>query len=504
MEGLIACMGVRRQSILGRSACPDCPVSPPGLPLRPGSAVAVDCRVSYLSPAARSGFRPARHRTRTRNRHTVGKGTSLVHCDRTDVGRKRATNQDSLACLPPSSPAQYRQRGWLFLVADGMGAHAAGERASAIAAERVPLLYAKSAPRSPPLALKRSIEAVNDEIHSSGESTPGLKGMGTTCTALAILPRGALVGHVGDSRCYRVRAGSVEQLTRDHSLVWELEASKPAGSDAVSLGTWPPKNIITRSMGPNADVQVDIEGPFPVEEGDVFLLASDGLSGQVADEEIGLFASQLEPRDAAEALVGLTLIRGAPDNVTLIIAKAGPQEVTDSSKNDPPWPMSDAEPAAEASTPIPWKPLVAAAVSLFGGLAALGGKDAFEPWPPTGIVQSAMLIAAGMLIAAAVVLLLWAILQSLAPAPTRQRVLAPGGRLGKGPYRTYSCSPTPQILEGVVASIEAAGDELSPDARAEAIARLAEARREAAAGRSREALAAVKRALDIHVRAIRR
>lgn len=433
----------------------------------------------------------------------MGKGTSLVHCDRTDVGRKRATNQDSLASLPPSSPAQYRQRGWLFLVADGMGAHAAGERASAIAAERVPLLYAKSAPRSPPLALRRSIEAVNEEIHSSGESTPGLKGMGTTCTALVILPRGALVGHVGDSRCYRVRGGSVEQLTRDHSLVWELEASKPAGSDAVSLGTWPPKNIITRSMGPNADVQVDIEGPFPVEEGDVFLLASDGLSGQVADEEIGLFASQLEPKDAAEALVGLTLIRGAPDNVTLVIAKAGPQEATETSKNDPPWPMSDAEPAAEAGTPIPWKPLAAAAVSLFGGLVALGQADPVL-WPPSDLVKASMLIAAGMLIAAAVVLLLWAILQSLAPAPTHQRVLASGGRLGKGPYRTYSCSPTPEILEGIVASIEAAGDALSPDARAEATSRLAEARREAAAGRSREALAAVKWALDIHVRAIRR
>ena len=433
----------------------------------------------------------------------MGKGTSLVHCDRTDVGRKRATNQDSLACLPPSSPAQYRQRGWLFLVADGMGAHAAGERASAIAAERVPLLYAKSAPRSPPLSLRRSIEAVNDEIHSSGESTPGLRGMGTTCTALVILPRGALVGHVGDSRCYRVRGGSVEQLTRDHSLVWELEASKPAGGDGVSLGTWPPKNIITRSMGPNADVQVDIEGPFPVEEGDVFLLASDGLSGQVADEEIGLFASQLEPRDAAEALVGLTLIRGAPDNVTLIIAKAGPQEVTESSKNDAPWPMSDAEPSAEAAAPIPWKPLAAAAVSLFGGLAALGRVD-FDTWPPQDFFQSAMLIAAGMLVAGAVVLLLWAILQSLAPPPMRQRLLLPGGRLGKGPYRSYSCSPTPEILEGIVTSIEAAGDELPPAMRTEAGTLLAEARREAAAGRNREALAAVKRTLDIHVRAIRR
>ena len=156
----------------------------------------------------------------------MGKGTTLVHCDRTDIGRRRLKNQDSKAVLPPSSPQQYRTRGWLFLVADGMGAHAAGEMASAIAAERVPLLYEKDTQRSPPLKLRHSIEHVNTEINAQGESASECKGMGTTCTVLAILPRGALVRHIGDSRLYRIRGCTVEQLSRDHSLVLELE---PAG-----------------------------------------------------------------------------------------------------------------------------------------------------------------------------------------------------------------------------------------------------------------------------------
>lgn len=430
----------------------------------------------------------------------MGKGNSLVHCDRTDVGRKRSSNQDSLACLPPSSPAQYRHHGWLFLVADGMGAHAAGERASGIAAERVPLLYTKAAGRSPPLALRRSLEMVNEEIHSSGESTPAYHGMGTTCTALAILPRGALVGHVGDSRAYRIRGTTIDQLTRDHSLVWEMESSMPAGQSAAA--GWPPKNIITRSMGPHSGVAVDVEGPFPVEEGDVYLLASDGLTGQVADEEIGLFTSQLDPREAAEALVGLTLVRGAPDNVTLIVLKAGPQEVSELHADDEPWPMTEPDAPARTSGAVPWKPLVVAAACLFASLAAWGQAQPME-WPPSDLMKTAAVAAAAMLFGAAIVSLLWAILQGMSPTESTPAVLAPGARLGKGPYRSYSCAPDAALIEGVVASIESAAESLPPARRPEAAERLAAARRQAAAGDPREALRSVKRAIDLHVQAIR-
>ena len=232
--------------------------------------------------------------------------------------------------------------------------------ASGIAAERVPLVYEKSAQRSPPLALRRSIEQTNAEINTKGESAAEYRGMGTTCTALVLVPRGALVGHIGDSRAYRVRGRTIEQLSRDHSLVWELEAN--GGMSREEAAGAAPKNIITRSMGPHPEVKVDLEGPHSVEEGDTFVLCSDGLSGQVTDEEIGLFSAELEPSEATAALVGLALVRGAPDNVTVIVARAGAEEVSSkAAPGDEPWALTEEPVAATGRAAVPWKWLAIAA-----------------------------------------------------------------------------------------------------------------------------------------------
>ncbi len=136
---------------------------------------------------------------------------------------------------------------------------------------------------------------------------------------LVLLPQGALVAHVGDSRVYRLRGTRLEQLTFDHSLVWEMSAAGQLPKDA--LPGFVPKNIITRSLGPHASVQVDLEGPFPLEAEDTFLLCSDGLTGQVCDEEIGVLLQCLPPADAAQVLIDLANLRGGPDNVTVIIAR---------------------------------------------------------------------------------------------------------------------------------------------------------------------------------------
>lgn len=146
-----------------------------------------------------------------------------------------------------------------------MGAHAGGEEASRIAVARIPEIYSQLKPEySPPLALSQSLSQANKEIHSKGESDPNYKGMGTTCSALVILPQGAIVGHVGDSRIYRVRGHSIEQLSRDHSLAWEVAAAS-GQNDSTHGANLPsvPKNIITRSMGPHSDLDIDLEGPFP-------------------------------------------------------------------------------------------------------------------------------------------------------------------------------------------------------------------------------------------------
>lgn len=248
----------------------------------------------------------------------------LQYAARSDIGLRRANNQDALAVMPADSQASWRQRGHLFVVADGMGAHAAGELASKIACDVVPLSYLKLAV-APPLALQSAILDANAQIHARGQSDPEFKGMGTTCTALALLPEGAIVAHVGDSRAYRFRAGTIEQLTFDHSLLWELRQSGQVGEEA--LRNYVSKNIITRSLGPSPSVQIDLEGPFPIEVGDTYLLCSDGLSNQVNDEEIGAVLDCLPIDEAVESLVNLANLRGGPDNITVIAVRVtGPQQ----------------------------------------------------------------------------------------------------------------------------------------------------------------------------------
>ena len=119
-----------------------------------------------------------------------------------------------------------------------------------------------------------AVEDANQQIDQRGSSDPEFKGMGTTSTVLVLLPQGALAAQVGDSRAYRFRGDRFEQLTFDHSLVWELRASGqlPAGH----IPDYIPKNVITRSLGPNPTVQVDVEGPFPLVVGDTFCSAATG------------------------------------------------------------------------------------------------------------------------------------------------------------------------------------------------------------------------------------
>ena len=115
-----------------------------------------------------------------------------------------------------------------------------------------------------PTALEKAIKDANFQINSRGTANPDFHGMGTTTSALLLLPQGAVVAQVGDSRVYRIRNGAIEQLSFDHSLSWELERRAKANAEAYKNV---PKNIITRSLGPSPNVEVDLEGPFPVEPG---------------------------------------------------------------------------------------------------------------------------------------------------------------------------------------------------------------------------------------------
>jgi serine/threonine protein phosphatase PrpC len=430
---------------------------------------------------------------------------SLEYSDRSDVGLRRSSNQDSRAVLEPWSAEQYRRRGWLFVVADGMGAHAAGETASAMAVAQLPATYAKLAAHSPPLALQRSFEEANAGIHAEGERSVENRGMGTTCTALVLVPRGVLVGHVGDSRAYRVRQGRIEQLSRDHSLVWELEEQR-GRAEETDL-TQVPKNIITRSMGPHPQVKVDHEGPHPVEPDDVYLLCTDGLSGQVSDPEIGLLAGSLPTRDAAGALVGLALARGGPDNVTVIVVRPGAKEITAPGTAEEAWPLEAATPIHPHETAMPWVPLTAAAVSLLGALCLFPHDNRLLEWGPVRDwlgVHRERVGSVGFLsfLLAFVVSFLLALLR-LFPAPAASIAVLPAGRrLGAGPYRSHECHPTPDLVGAMIDSVVSAAHSLDEPARADVLSLAAKARALLVADDLAAALPATAAALTTFARCI--
>lgn len=260
----------------------------------------------------------------------------ILDAAETDTGVRRANNQDSFAVVRATNPEAWRKHGHVFLVADGMGAHAVGELASKMACDHIPHTYKRLAKDSPEEALIRAYRDVAQQIHTKSKANRDFEGMGTTCSALVLGPEGALIAHVGDSRIYRTRSDVIDQLTFDHSLVWELrrKSGLPLDDDANDVNAR--KNVITRSLGPDPEVTVDIEGPLAVKTGDVFLLCTDGLSGQVRDPELGLFCGHLPPEEATRALLQLANLRGGPDNITVIVVRVGPWVDPDASHDNQP------------------------------------------------------------------------------------------------------------------------------------------------------------------------
>ena len=248
----------------------------------------------------------------------------IEHAVLTDVGVRRSHNQDNCIVQLAGDQEQFQRHGHLFVVADGMGGHAVGEKASEQAVRIIPHTYHKYAHEGPVLALRKAFVEANASIHACGQANAEFHGMGTTGTALLILPDAVWLGHVGDSRAYRIRDSLIEQLTFDHSYIWEYarrEKIDPSEVRDISA------NVISRCLGPEPLVQVDVEGPHEARPGDVFLLCSDGLSGQVSDAEIGAVAASLSPEEACRFLIDFANLRGGPDNITVLIARIPKSDV---------------------------------------------------------------------------------------------------------------------------------------------------------------------------------
>lgn len=254
----------------------------------------------------------------------------IIDAAATDTGMRRSNNQDSYTAVRASHAEAWKQRGHVFMVADGMGAHAVGELASKMACDLLPHNYMKTRSGTPAEAIVKAFRDVSALIHNRASANRDFQGMGTTCSALLLLPQGALVAHVGDSRVYRIRQNRIDQLSFDHSLAWELVRRNHLTSEQANVSV--PRNVITRSLGPEAEIEVDVEGPLAVALGDVYLLCSDGLSGPVEDPELGAFAANFHPRDACRYLVSLANLRGGLDNITAMIVRIGPWVDPDSSE----------------------------------------------------------------------------------------------------------------------------------------------------------------------------
>jgi protein phosphatase len=245
----------------------------------------------------------------------------------TDVGQRRDHNEDAFLVDEALG---------LFIVADGMGGHAGGGTASRLAVETIRNAIARAKANEPerladggpddtsvPDLLQRSVEEACAVIYRTAQGEPELAGMGTTVTAALVGGRTATVAHVGDSRCYLLREGRIYQVSEDHSLVNEQLKAGAISADEAKHSRF--KNIITRSVGFEQQVQVDVMG-VELEARDAIVLCCDGLSNLVDDPEI-LAIVEESPIDVAPGrLVSLANDRGGDDNITVIVIRVGEEE----------------------------------------------------------------------------------------------------------------------------------------------------------------------------------
>jgi protein phosphatase len=226
-----------------------------------------------------------------------------------DVGLRRRANEDRYAVVPELG---------LYLVADGMGGHSAGQVASELAVQAARNALETLAETSAGLTdkLRYAVAAANREILSVAQAKPELAGMGTTLVALLAAGERVALAHVGDSRAYLVRAGRIRQLTDDHSLVAELVRRREI-SELAARGH-PHRHVLTRALGVHRSVEPDLVELTPTAE-DVFVLCTDGLTGNVQDEEIAeLVSCEDDLETACRRLVEVANARGGEDNITVV------------------------------------------------------------------------------------------------------------------------------------------------------------------------------------------
>lgn len=247
----------------------------------------------------------------------------------TDIGKKRKLNQDYVF----SSDRKIGNLSNVFIVADGMGGHNAGDYASRFTVDTMVEEIERSFEQSPVKILEKAIKTANSKLRTKAAEDPKLFGMGTTVVACTVLGRYLQVANVGDSRCYVIAGDKITQITRDHSLVEEMV--RMGGIDRETARNSLDKNIITRAIGADETVDVDF---FNVElcKGDIVLMCSDGLTNMLEDEEIRMIVSgQRDIVEKAQKLVIAANNNGGKDNIAVILIEPFAEETAhDGGLND--------------------------------------------------------------------------------------------------------------------------------------------------------------------------
>jgi protein phosphatase len=237
-----------------------------------------------------------------------------------DVGLQREQNEDYYCYAEPASDEDFQRIGRLAVVADGMGGHEGGQVASGIAIETVRDVYLAHPASDPSEALLAAFQDAHAAIQAYAREHPELRGMGTTCTAVALRDRDLYYGHVGDSRLYLIRDSGISQITDDHSLVGRL--LRDGQITAEEAAVHPDKNVLTAALGMDSAVPGDFsEAPMPLNPNDILLICTDGLHGLVNDRELWHIAFNNPPREACRELVRMANDRGGFDNITVQILK---------------------------------------------------------------------------------------------------------------------------------------------------------------------------------------
>jgi serine/threonine protein phosphatase PrpC len=251
----------------------------------------------------------------------------LTACGFSHPGRQREENEDAFGSFVDAR---------LFIVADGMGGHNAGEVASVMSIDALETFFRSyhADPRQPwPHAvntelslganlLRVGIKVANDRIRAAAKQDRAKNRMGTTIVALAVGDAQITVAHAGDSRAYRLRGGKLERLTRDHSIVEEMIAARPEMTDD-EIAAFAHRNVVTRSLGSKEELEPTVAAE-PLEAGDLYLVCSDGLWGSVSDEKMkGILVATADIEAACQLLIDAANEAGGPDNITAVLVKVG-------------------------------------------------------------------------------------------------------------------------------------------------------------------------------------